>query len=235
VKKRFSILTLVSLAIIMMAYGTITSFANTGSKPLYNSTHVVFSESFLSNGEMVTNEHEVWFNDKGEYRMNTISGPYAGDYEVWDGKIHYQYTKETNILVVREHDHAKGLALPHVIFSKSIINRIHDDIKTEKFQKKEFVQLLNLKTQKLTKTNKLTQIHQEAKEQNPGLYRQGINSSTQQIFMNPKNKMVLKSVSYINDTVTHEIVIKKLEPISEFDGSILTVNEPTAFFKNLSK
>ncbi|UKS25536.1 hypothetical protein LOZ80_28705 [Paenibacillus sp. HWE-109] len=50
------------------------------------SRHYVFSEKGTVDGVEISSQYEVWFDEKGYYRFNTISGPYTGDYEIWDGK-----------------------------------------------------------------------------------------------------------------------------------------------------
>ncbi|RTE10347.1 LolA family protein [Paenibacillus whitsoniae] len=97
------------------------------------SRHYVFSETGTVDGVEISSQYEVWYNDKGYYRFNTISGPYTGDYEIWDGKKLYQYTKLINELTIRN---ISGIStpVPHLFLSPEINSRVLRDIKANKLK-----------------------------------------------------------------------------------------------------
>lgn len=97
------------------------------------SRHYIFTETGINESGEFTSQYEVWFDEKGQYRFNTIGGPFTGDYEVWDGKKLYQYTKAINELTIRNIN-GESTPIPHLYLSPEINARVLKDIKKGKLQ-----------------------------------------------------------------------------------------------------
>lgn len=167
----------------------------------HHSKHIVYTESVLDHeANLITSQYEVWFNENGEYRMNTLSGPLEGDFEVWDGKEVYQYTKVINDLFIRELvSDEPTFVVPHRIFDTNIIFEIKKDIEERK----------------LIRKNENEQIYTKVDADN---------KTETKISFDPDQEILLES-SFISDSkVFHSIKVDSIEDIKEFNNSLLMVD-----------
>ncbi|EFM08873.1 hypothetical protein PaecuDRAFT_4338 [Paenibacillus curdlanolyticus YK9] len=129
----------VSLVVGIIALGTVATvtYAMKGDQTANNANvglqnkHIVFSErSAAEDGNLQTSTFEVWFNELGEYRMNVVSGPYKGDYEIWDGENVYQYRNDMgNFNVIPNKLGVDVSPIPHLFLSPEIAERVKSDQK----------------------------------------------------------------------------------------------------------
>lgn len=201
-KRRKNIITGFVITILLFVAGFSVhaqseSKENKSSLPFY-SKHIIFSEKgVIENGTETEAVYEVWFNDKGEYQMNTIAGHFAGDYEVWDGVHHYQYTKIINDLTIRPlvNDGSMGFAIPHMLFSPDIIKSVKQDVQKNKLQ--------NVEKQTFTMNN---------------------SDRTTTYVLNENQDMMMKSSYSVKGKEVHSLTIKMIEDITSFDPSMLKVD-----------
>ena len=143
----------------------------------------------------------MWFNDVGEFRFNVVSGPFKGDYQIWDGKKYYQYTKAINEMVVRDfvNNADNGVVIPHEIFSLRLIETIRNTLNNGKFNKSI---------------------------QNKNHVYQYQDSSGEKIeyILNDDQSMLLESQLYNNNVLLHLRSVEAFEDIDNFDTSLFDVN-----------
>lgn len=181
--------------------------------------HIVFTETALQeNGETITSKYEAWFNEKGEYRMNVTDGPFAGDYEVWDGKTLSQFTKMTNEIIVRPNVKAKPI--PHPFLSQMIINRIKEDIDSKTLTLEGTAHILGESGMKYVKK---TEIPSE-KGAYSHLFMPNRNTKSEVVILSQDGQTVLQSTMLINETVVHELKVEKSEKISSIDSKLFEVD-----------
>ncbi|MFF2090088.1 hypothetical protein [Paenibacillus sp. NPDC058174] len=171
------------------------------SKLPYYSKHIKFTEKTLqSDGNYLAVDYEAWINDVGEFRFNVVSGPLAGDYQVWDGIKYYQYSKSFNDLMIRDfyNDGDKGVPIPHEFLSEQARVAIVDGIKNQNLRKVEGRHYIN-------KTDR----------------------GKMDFIINNEN-MVIQSSYEVDGRQVHEIVAPIVEQIDKFDKSLLSVDAKNA-------
>jgi hypothetical protein len=197
-KKLILILTFIGL----LSVGVSSVFANQKGSPVvtHNHTleHIIFTESGIVDGNNITSSYEVWYNENGEYRMNTILGPFVGDYEVWDGSKYYQYTKVINELAIRNvtHDNGHGDPIPNLLLSKEIKNRVKNDIENGKIKKS---------------VNNSKEFSSQ--------------DDSQKVEFDTTDSFIKHSVHKENGVVTHELNLDLTEKIENFDLKLLQVDQ----------
>ncbi|MDQ0899424.1 hypothetical protein [Paenibacillus sp. V4I7] len=169
--------------------------------------HILFSENVLDpEGRLVESNYEVWFNSNGEYRMNTLTGPFSGDYEVWDGLNLYQYTKVTNDLMVREFkNEGTDVVVPHKLFSSYTTEKIKQEVNDNKLKKRTEV-----KYEKIDGKN-----------------------STQVIF-DKKHSIIMESSFTYDGKLLHSLKITLYEEIKNFNINLLVVEPNDAHIINMN-
>lgn len=154
-------------------------------------------------GKYVTSKYEVWFNKQGHYRFDVIEGPYAGNYEIWDGYILYQYNKMTNDIVVRDYSNENVNPIPHLFLSETVTERIKSDIK-----------------------NGILSINQKSTGDISHLEKNGLEGQAKtktEITLDKDRNIVLSSIYSRDDKVTHSLIINEYKSDVEFNLSLLSV------------
>jgi outer membrane lipoprotein-sorting protein len=167
----------------------------------YKSKYIVFTEQTIKDGKTTEAKYEVWYNDKGYYRMNTVSGPYAGDYEIWDGKNLYQYTKMVDDLITRDLSNENGIPVPHPFLSTVIASRIKKDVEDKKLDK----QLKSNKTEVYTRV----------------LTDDASNKVRTEVALDKDKGIITESNYFINEKPVHVIKVENIEKLTTFDDNLL--------------
>lgn len=204
-----------------------------------NMIHATFTESSLpgevavfekDNGKfkkekeiLVEQNYEVWINEDGTFRLNYLSGPSEGDYMVWDGNKVYQYTKANNQLIITKESPDSNV-VPHLIFSKEIPTRIFEDYKKEKIKKIKDKKLLDRET--MVYRNEITFDDTAGLlEQYPNIYKAKNNKETVEISIDKLLNIALEFTKTTNGKITHQLKMNSIENLSNFDLSLLNVDE----------
>jgi len=201
-KKIVSFMVLLSLVLMISTVYAANEDKNTAiNTDPFKSVRVVFTESGLINNQQDKATYEVWFNKEGHYNFRTVSGPFKGDYEIWDGTKLYQYTKITNELYIREN---VTNPIPHLFFDTGTYERIISETKQGIFNQ---VTILSNTEKKILKK----QFNNEA------------NKKVEYEFTIAPN-YVEKSVFKIDGDVLHEIEITSYENIASVSPDYFKVN-----------
>jgi outer membrane lipoprotein-sorting protein len=192
------------LSMMMVAF-VFMNLSSVLAQEKQNSFYMKFAEERYFQGKTVVSEFEVWYDKSGKYRMNTLSGTFVGDFEVWDGDRLYQYTKQTDQLLIRDLN-PKDKPIPHLFLSSVIHERIKGDINSGKIkpQGEEFVSIY-----------RFDGIPKSAKDKT--LYKSKGNVNENRVILSDDESRILKSTTVLNNVKVHEL--KEIQYETNIDTS----------------